>query len=341
MVKKTFLIGLILAFVSFVYASDVTGDAVSSVTTDVTTDATGDVVVQASDDMVEKVDTSNEEIKVIDGTVYNNGYIDFVSPKVVFVIEASDDLSGVKSVYYSVDGSLYDVYGNALSVNDEGRHFIDYKVEDKVGNISSIKKYDFILDKTAPTLKIATDAVVIVKGTTKYLSKDAKIFISAYDALSGVKSINFNVDNSSDSVYSESFVLSANKGLHSVVASAVDNVGNSSDFCDVSYFVDADAPVVTITPEQEPVDVDGVKVIAAKTAIKIEAADADTGVKALYYAIDEGEFAPCTGDIKLTAGKHTVKAKAIDLVGNVSEVVVYEVTVDAVNPSSELLLTKN
>ncbi|HBD94039.1 MAG: hypothetical protein A2015_17335 [Spirochaetes bacterium GWF1_31_7] len=330
MFRKIILVGLFCFTLSFINAQDTSSDIAL---VDTTTDNTASTEVENT--------TTSKEITAVGGSIFNNGSIDYVSAKVSFSIEASDDLSGIEALHYNVDGSLFDLYTEPLFIKEEGLHTINYKMEDKVGNISSVYKYDFITDTTAPQVKLASDAVVIKKGVTQYIGKGSKFYITAYDALSGVQSINYAVDSTENKEYVSAIELASEKGLHVLAISATDNVGNTSVAAEYSYFLDIDAPVVTIASAKEPIDINGELVIAGSTSIIITAIDADTGVKAVYYSVDDSDFMPYNGEFKLSSGKHTIKAKAIDLVGNTGEEITLNVTVDTVMPQGKVMLTEN
>ncbi len=321
MLKKIILVGLFCFTLSFINAQDTTTDNIASTE-------------------VENATTS-KEIKAIGGSIFNNGTIDYVSAKVSFSIEASDDLSGIEALHYNVDSSLYDLYSEPLFIKEEGLHTINYKMVDKVGNISSVFKYDFITDTTAPQTRLASDAVVIKKGVTQYIGKGSKFYITAYDTLSGVQTINYAVDSTENKEYTSAIELASEKGLHVLSISATDNVGNISAPVEYSYFLDIDAPVVTIASSKKPTDINGELVIAGSTSMIITAIDADTEVKAIYYSIDDSDFMPYNGEFKLSSGKHTIKAKAIDLVGNTGEEITLSVTVDTIMPQGKVILTDN
>lgn len=284
--------------------------------------------------------TEEKEVTAVEGIVYNDGNMDYASGDVKFVIEAKDEGSGVKMIYVMVDDSEFGVYENPIGFIEEGKHLIAYKVEDNVGNMSGTKFYEFILDKTAPETTLISDKKPVKIGDILYVGKNYNFGIFANDALSGVKSIEYKVDDGEMSEYSGPFAPVEESGLHKVVYTAKDNVGNVSMEKAYIYFLDINAPTLEFVVNPEPYNKDGEKYISDKTPIVIKAADGETGVAKIVYKIDEEEGKDYQYPIRLSAGKHTIKAKAYDLLGNESEEISLEINVDAQIPEAELVPTK-
>jgi hypothetical protein len=81
------------------------------------------------------------------------------------------------------------------------------------------------------------------------------------------------------------------------------------------------------------------KYISPSTLVKIVATDAEVPVADISYTIDDGQPMDYQTPIKLSSGTHTIKAKAIDLVGNESEETNITLIVDATIPEAELTPT--
>jgi hypothetical protein len=299
-----------------------------------------EVEVQSSESSASSVVTEEKEVKAVEGITYNDGNMDYASGDVKFVIEARDEGSGVKTIYVMVDDSDFGIYENPIGFLEEGRHLIGYKVEDNVGNMSKVKFYEFILDKTAPEVMLASDKKPVKIGDVLYVGKDYNFGIFAHDALSGVKSVQYSIDGGGMKEYEGPFAPVETAGLHKVEYLAIDNVGNSSIKKAYIYYLDINAPTVEFVINPEPFEKDGIKYISDKTPVVIKASDAETGVARIVYSIDDGEEKDYQYPIRLTAGTHKITAKAIDLLGNESETISIELTVDASVPEAELVPTK-
>lgn len=284
--------------------------------------------------------TAEREVVVSNGVVYNDGRIDYVSPEVKFVINARDNGSGVKKTFVMVDDSQFGTYERPVGFITEGKHLIAYKTEDNVGNISPFKYYEFIMDKTAPFADLTSDRKWVKMADVVYIGSNYNFGIFAMDTLSGVKSIEYTLDGGSAVVYDKPFAAVGTNGFHQVVYTAADNVGNVSEKKTFTFFMDVNAPALEFSVDQSLFETNGVKYISARALVKIDAVDAETGVDKVVYTIDGGEALDYTHPIQLTSGQHTIKAKAYDLLGNVSEEKEFAVTVDTDTPEADLVPTK-
>ncbi len=284
--------------------------------------------------------TEEKEVKAVEGVVYNDGNMDYASGDVKFVIEAKDQGSGVKTIYVLVDDSDFGVYENPIAFLEEGKHLIGYKVEDNVGNMSKVKFYEFILDKTAPEVNLISDRKPVKIGDVLYVGSNYNFGIFAHDALSGVKSIEYKIDDEESQIYQGPFAPVQQSGLHKVEYFATDNVGNVSMAKTYIYYLDINAPTIEFVINPAPFEKDGIKYISDKTPIFIKAKDAETGISRIVYTIDGGEEKDYQYPIRLANGTRTIKAKAYDLLGNVSEEISLTLTVDAEIPEAELVPTK-
>jgi hypothetical protein len=283
---------------------------------------------------------TEKEVTPAAGIVYNDGKTDYASSDVKFVINAKDDVSGVKQIDVMMDDSQFGPYNNPVGFDQEGKHVLFYKVEDNVGNISPLKSYEFILDKTAPETEIVSDKKIIKIGDTVFTGSNNNFGILAQDAYSGVKSVTYAIDAAAEATYDKPLAPIGTNGLHQIVFSAADNVGNVSEKKTYMFYLDLNAPVVEFSVNPAAFVKDNVNYISGASLITIAAKDAETGVSVIRYSVDGGDYVVYAYPIKLAAGVHSVKAKAVDLVGNESAEVEYAVTVDASDPQADLVPTK-
>ncbi len=304
---------------------------------------TNDTTPVAETNVVEATNASAQEKEVVvaEGVVYNDGKIDYASADVKYLINAVDAGAGVKAVYVQLDDSAMGLYTEALTVRTEGKHLIAYKVEDQVGNISPVKNYEFVMDATAPTVLLNTDQKTVKIGDVVYLSSNYNFVLTANDKLSGVKSIEVALDEAELQTYTN--VVSANAeedGMHKVYFQATDQVGNVSEKQEFQYFLDLTAPSVDISADPVVFEKEGKNYVSPMTDIKVSAKDNDTGVAKVLVAVDDGEFSEYDFPIHLTVGSHTVKVKAVDLVGNMSAEKSMTFEVDGDSPEGEVVPNK-
>ncbi len=271
--------------------------------------------------------------------LFNDGEFDYAPAGVKFVIEAKDEGSGVKNIYFSVNGGPFAQYSDPIALTKEGKNSIIYRVVDYVGNVSPDKTYSVVMDFTPPEVFLNPSQNFYVRGDKLFASSNYTYSFSAVDNLSGVKAIYYKVDDGDYSEVKDVVKLEA-KGSHTISFKAEDNVGNESKEKSVSVVVDGDAPVVEIVPSVKPFEKDGVKFFGAGVSFSVSAKDSGSGVAKILVAVDSDEFSVYTTPVYLPAGKHKVRAKAVDNVGNESEEVVYEAVIDVDSPTAKVKPSK-
>jgi hypothetical protein len=143
-------------------------------------------------------------------------------------ITASDTVSGVKKTEFSIDGGEWNVYTTVftLSSYDDGAHTIRYRSTDNVANGEEAKELAVILDKTPPQTAISASDPLF-DGITNTISPSTFLTMSAGDALSGVKTIAFRINNGAWEAYTGSFSLTGmTAGQYIIGYRATDNVLN-------------------------------------------------------------------------------------------------------------------
>ncbi|QJR21527.1 hypothetical protein BREVNS_0777 [Brevinematales bacterium NS] len=281
--------------------------------------------------------TPERPVQATGSVVYNDGKVDYVGANAKFVITAEDKGSGVKAIYIMVDNSLSGKYVDPITFATEGKHTIGYRVEDNVGNLSLFKMYEVVVDLSAPETKIATDKKVVAIGDALYVGKDTVFTIVANDKYSGVKNVEYVIGEGAFGAYNAAFALPAQNGLHTIRYRATDNVGNVSEVKTYTVYLDLNAPKVELSVDPAAFEKDGVKYVPAGARVSVSATDAETGIAEVLYSLDGGDYVAYNFPVVLSAGTHTIKVKAIDLVGNVSEEVSLTLVVDAEEPTGSLV----
>lgn len=227
------------------------------------------------------------------------------------VITATDTMSGVASITYSLDGAL-DVQVNAASTTVTtagiGEHSLVYLATDKAGNVSESSETTFaVRDTIAPGVSSNAQATY---------PESATITLEASDAGSGVSYIGYVLDGETTVTVSSTSasVGTTTLGAHTLVFWAVDAAGNESDKVDLGFTVlDVTAPQVS----------HNVKVEYMGTAsILISASDGGSGVEAVGYSLDGGAVQTVGGAsttvVVNTAGTHEIVCWARDQASNVT-----------------------
>ncbi|MGL5254940.1 MAG: OmpL47-type beta-barrel domain-containing protein [Brevinema sp.] len=273
------------------------------------------------------------------GYTYTKDDVLYASPLAQFQIQGMDDLSGLDQIFVSLDNNGYAPYRGPVSFTEEGTHSLSYKFIDKVGNVSYSENFNIYIDASAPrVLEPVFNPPVFKASGRNYVGLTNSITFKHFDDLVGTAFVTYAADTNELITYREAFTpnslgLTTNTAF-SLAYQAVDAVSNVTPVKTMALYLDAVAPVVNVFAKV--FELDGIRYISSKEVIHVEAFDADTEVKEIMYAINDGEFTSYDPQIGIRlpgAGEYDIKAIASDIVGNVSEEVLYSVVVDTLPPS--------
>lgn len=139
-------------------------------------------------------------------------------------LAAQDDLSGIISVSYMIDGTLLDVsYSPETDIrfDTEGVHRIEYFAMDCAGNAEQAKTSLVKLDFTAPVIDVPAH------GSGTYLHSDIiRLDYSARDPLSGIFSLTASINGTPVTASQEFDMLNLRPGNYEFNIAAQDNAGN-------------------------------------------------------------------------------------------------------------------
>jgi len=141
-------------------------------------------------------------------------------------LSATDATSGIETTYYSLNGAPYQPYTSNLSLNEEQDYQLSFYSVDHVGNSEEVEQHLFTIDKTAPNVnwKLMGD----VSGKTA--SGRSSIELLAMDAITGVKRIQYQIDDQPAKTYTKPIDLGlVSNGEHHFKFWAEDFVGNTSN----------------------------------------------------------------------------------------------------------------
>jgi hypothetical protein len=183
----------------------------------------------------------------------------YISKRFSFNISATDALSGVNKVSYTVNGKDFSDYVTAFSIYTDGDVAFSVTGEDNVGNKSAkfrIKlagadgkeaeaekeSLQLFVDNIAPTVTITADKQLLPFNGKNVAAKDYKYTASAADKESGLKTVYVRVDGRGDFVPFDKEIFFSTNGDHFIEAKATDNVGNFSDTVILPVYVDVIPP---------------------------------------------------------------------------------------------------
>ncbi len=214
-------------------------------------------------------------------------------------LNAEDSVTGVKGTYYKYDDGPYILYkGKTLPLKqlDEGEHTLSYYSEDRVGNKEEPKSVRFFLDKSAPILTSDVLGDRFIVNDRIYFSGRTKLKLTAVDNKSGVKEVNYSVDNEGFKKYKEPFYLPKKPGYHVIKYYAIDNMNNKTgkgqhDYDYYKYstkkiYVDLVGPTLKHSYVGKRFFTRDTVFLGQKSKIKLSAQDAESGLQYIAYSID-------------------------------------------------------
>lgn len=223
-------------------------------------------------------------------------------------LSAVDNLSGVKSIYYSVDGSEF-TEGTKIELT-EGVKKVSFYSVDVAGNEEEVQAIVFTIDEQAP--------VTVSDIEEKWNKESVNVELTATDNLSGVAQTYYSIDGI-EFVEGTKFTVSGN-GIHQVAFYSVDNAGNVEEIQTQTVKIDGDAPVTSSNIKEGWV--------SRGFIVSLVAEDQLSGVDKTYYSIDGTDFTEGSSVKFPEDGNYEVSYYSTDVAGNSEEVKLESVKVD-------------
>jgi fibronectin type 3 domain-containing protein len=137
----------------------------------------------------------------------------WTSGNVTVSLSPSDNLSGVGSTSYTIDGGAAQT-GTSFTLSSEGDHTVSFFSTDRAGNAEAAQTAHVKIDKTAPTIAHAFTPAGYTDGA--WTNSDVTVTFNCADTGSGVASCTAPVTKSAEGASQQ------------VVGTATDNAGNSA-----------------------------------------------------------------------------------------------------------------
>ncbi len=278
--------------------------------------------------------------KVKETRFFHDGKVTYANSSTKIRLTASEEVSDLYKIEYSINNNEYKRYKEPIQISEEGPHQIFYRSYDIVGNIEFKNIVPVIIDNTPPMISAVINAFFIEKEGKFIISSQNSPTLSAFvvDQYSGVKSVEYSINDPSKMQKYEGDIPLDTPGDHTILLRSTDNLDNTSKEEKIMVHVDAVPPIVTISFSDKVVEKEGKKFSSKNNKVMIKAEDNAAGIAAIYVKIDDMKFfQPYTSPITLILkGNRVIEAKAVDKVGNESEVVKEEIIIDADAPQTSL-----
>ena len=258
------------------------------------------------------------EIDFGEASTYNAQGKVYISETQEITLKATDQLSGVENIYYSIDGSPFQVYKSPVVINQEKEYILKYYSADNVGNAENVNSLVIVLDKTHPStqLQISKDRYENI------ISGRSQIILTAEDKGAGINDIFYTIDDGPVKKYASPVrAVFLSQGDHKLAYHSTDNVNNAEADNTYDFYVDKTPPTIVQEILGKSFFAGGREYSSGRSQLKLTTFDNKAGVKEVYYSINKSEFLKYEKPVFLAnvTGNLTVKAYALDNVNNKTE----------------------
>ena len=160
----------------------------------------------------------------------------------VVPLKATDEMSGVENIYYSVNQANYAKYSDTIRLSTEGEYNLQYYSVDNVGNAEVPIKETFTVDLTTPA------TVYAIKGLSlgNIISGGTAFILTATDQLSGVAKTYYKIDEGKEILYDGKDILVSSliDGEHTLSYYSIDKVDNRETVKSYTFYLDKLAPIL-------------------------------------------------------------------------------------------------
>ena len=274
------------------------------------------------------VDRVAPEVKInLNGDQFKGKY-DYISNRTKISLIAEDNKSGVAKITYGINtSSRSQEYVEEFSpLEKNGLQYINCSAVDQVRNIAKAKSRLVYLDKTIPKTNIKFSGKQFINMDTLYITKDTKIHLSSHETESGLKKINYSIDERNPMEYSEVLTVEQ-EGFHTIQYFAQDNVNNTETAKSHNFVVDNTPPKLNHTFSIQPLGIKTIRgqeyhVLPKNAKIYLAASDKTTGVDQIWYSLNNSPTQQKTVIQYFKPGTFLAKVHTRDVLGNESSEVI-------------------
>lgn len=231
-------------------------------------------------------------------------------------LTATDQMSGLKELYFALNGTSWQPYAQELSFDKEGSYQLRYYSVDRVGNAEEPGQLDFVVDLTAPS----TYHNVVGLAKNNVISTNTQIYLTPADSVSGVATTYYQFDGGDYKTYRKGNIPFAQlaDGDHVLHYYSVDQVGNKEAEQNFSFYLDKTAPIMSSDVLGDRFIVNDKVYFSGRTKLKLTAVDNKSGIKEVRYSVDGADYEDYNDPFYLpsVAGEHTIRYYALDNLDN-------------------------
>jgi len=258
-----------------------------------------------------------------------------ISLRTKIYFDPTDELSGVASTFYSIDDGkpiLYNGKNIPLTKLTDGEHILKFYSVDNVDNKENEQTFEFYLDRTAPITASDVLGDRFIVEDQIYFSGRTKLKLTAVDNKSGVKEVQYSINDEEFLTYEDPFYLPSEQGFHIVKYYALDNTENvttGDKGVGTGYkefklnvdkiYVDLTGPSLNHSITGDKFYTRDTTFISPNTKIILKATDGESGLQYISYSIDNEQKETVYDSpfsIDLSSGLHKIEYFGYDNVNN-------------------------
>ncbi len=265
------------------------------------------------------------------------GGVSYLSdPKGVF-ITSYDGLSGIRGVEISLDQKNFTLYSPGQNFLEPGKHTVYFRATDNVGNVESMKSFNYVLSAQAPVTALKVDPAAVEQNGETYIGVSSQLSFIWDNPMVPIREVAVSVDGDRF-IYSKPFRVGT-PGRHVLKFFAVDYAGNTEREQTFRFVTDDGAPKTVASVQGRVVDYGNVKFVGADFRLALASADDGSGLGSIQYRLDDAsdKWMVYTDAVKLDRdGPHNIWFRSVDKVGNKEEVQRISVIADMTAPHSTM-----
>ena len=256
----------------------------------------------------------------------------YFSGRTKLKLTAVDNKSGVKEVWYSIDGGEWTQYNDPFYLpSKSGTHTIRYYAVDNTENQGVEGAIDprfdtyrhnvsaVYVDLTGPQLGYNYQGKTFQKGDVLYISPETNLRLTARDSESGLQRLTYKLNGQGEEIEYDTPFNVQQSGMQSLEIIGYDNV-NNRNVITTEFAVDAEAPTVFYHFSTLP---DETRDTAYPSYVQLflGAQDGQTNTEQIYYRINGSAKRLYNGKISGFAKNksYTILVEVKDKLGNIAE----------------------
>ncbi|MEM0449148.1 MAG: C1 family peptidase [Methanomassiliicoccales archaeon] len=243
-------------------------------------------------------------------------------------IDARDETSGVREIYYSLSGQAWRKYSSPITLSDEGVHEMRFFAVDNAGNPGEISSQEIRMDMSAPVTELY---ITGREGREGWYVSQVEVNLDPGDGVSGIAGTYYRIDGGSWQEAWSSIMIA--DGRHMLEYFSVDSAGNQERFQAREIMVDSQPPATLAITTGEY----GARGwFRSQVTIQLSPSDETSGAAKTFYKLNEEVWREYISPLTLGEGMHLLRFRSVDQAGNEEEQIAMALKIDWTAPQSAL-----